>query len=33
MKKAPEKFRNHPYVKQYISTAEENMVRLQHITP
>ena len=32
MKKAPEKFRNHPYVTPYISTEEENMVRLQPIT-
>ncbi len=33
MHKAPDKFKNHPYVKQYIRTAEENMARLQSSTP
>ncbi len=33
MKKAPSKFRNHPYVKRYISTAKMNMERLKDTTP
>lgn len=33
MKKAPSKFKNHPFVKSYISTAKLNMQRLQNVTP
>ena len=29
LKDAPEKFKNHPYVKEYVDIAEKNMVLLQ----